>query len=169
MKKLFKNKVLMIVLGVVVLLALVGGGYLFLNARNSANTEDDGFLEDQVVETLSPEEIGLTMTAKSDKKAVKFAIEKATGIKSIEYQVVYEADSTAAEQSEGGEPRVQRGITGEAEVDSGESTYESEWLDLGSCSKNVCRYDSGVESVTLTLKIVKDDRKVYQVEQTLEL
>jgi hypothetical protein len=167
MKKLLKNKVFLIVGGVVLLVVLVVGGIMFANSRNAGN-EDDGFLEDQVVETMDPSEIGLTMEAKGDKKAVKFAIEKAEGITSIEYQLVYEADSTAAERSEGGEDRVQRGITGEAEIDSGVSSYESEWLDLGSCSKNVCRYDSGVESITLTLKIVRDD-KIYQVEQTLEL
>jgi len=169
MKKLFKNKKFLIIAGVVLGLVLLIGGYLlFVNKSNSA-PEDDGFLEDQVVETMNPSEIGLTMQAKPDKKAVKFAIEKAAGITSIEYQLVYEADSTAAERSEGGEDRVQRGITGEAEIESGSASYESEWLDLGSCSKNVCRYDSGVKSITITLKIVKDDGKVYQVEQSLEL
>lgn len=165
--KLFKNKVVLIVIGVVAAIAVLAGGYFFLASRN-ATDEDTGFIEEQIVEKISAEEIGLTMEAKSDKKAVKFLIEKADGIESIEYQVTYEADSTAAEKSEGGEPRVQRGITGEARIDGG-STFESEWLDLGSCSKNVCRYDTGVSEVMLTLKIVKSDGKVYEVEQTLEL
>lgn len=166
--KIFKNRTVLIVLGVIVGLALVIGGWLFMVHKSNSATDDDGFIDEQVVEKLKPEEIGLTMEAKSDKKAVKFMIAKADGIKSIEYQVTYEADSTAAEQSEGGEPRVQRGITGESVIKGG-SDFESEWLDLGSCSKNVCRYDTGVDSVTLTLKLVKDDGKVYEVEQTLEL
>ncbi len=166
--KLFKNKIVVVVLGIVLGLAVLVGGWLFLVNKSNSAGEDDGFIEEQVVEKISPEEIGLTMEAKSDKKAVKFMISKAEGISSIEYQVTYEANSTAAEQSEGGEPRVQRGITGEAMVKGG-SSFESEWLDLGSCSKNVCRYDTGVDSVTLTLKVVKDDGKVYEVEQTLEL
>jgi hypothetical protein len=166
--KIFKNRTLVIVLGIILGLAVLIGGWLFFVNKSNSVGEDDGFIDEQVVEKIDASEIGLTMEAKSDKKAVKFMIEKADGITSIEYQVTYEANSTAAEQSEGGEPRVQRGITGESVIEGG-SSFESEWLDLGSCSKNVCRYDTGVESVTLTLKIVKDDGKVYEVEQTLEL
>jgi hypothetical protein len=166
--KIFKNRTVVVVLGVILGLAVLIGGWLFVVNKSNSASEDGGFIDEQVVEKIDASEIGLTMEAKSDKKAVKFLIEKADGITSIEYQVTYEANSTAAEQSEGGEPRVQRGITGESAIEGGAS-FESEWLDLGSCSKNVCRYDTGVESVTLTLKIVKDDGKVYEVEQTLEL
>lgn len=164
----YKNRTFVIIVGIISGLALLIGGWLFFVNRANTASEDDGYLEEQIVERIDASEIGLTMEAKPDNKAVKFMIEKADGITSIEYQLTYEADSTAQEQSEGGEPRVQRGITGEAMVDGG-SSFESEWLDLGSCSRNVCRYDTGVESVTLTLKLVKDDGKVYEVEQTLEL
>lgn len=165
---IFKNRTVAIIIGVFVVLAVLIGGWLFVVNKSNTAAEEDEYIEEQVVEKISPEEIGLTMEANDSNKAVRFMISKATGITSIEYQVTYEADSTAQEKSEGGEPRVQRGITGESMVEGGDS-FESEWLDLGSCSKNVCRYDSGVESVTLTLKIVKDDGKVYEVEQTLEL
>jgi len=167
MNNLFKNKQVVIILGILVGLGIIAGGYFFVSNKSKTAPEDE-FIAEQVAEEISPEEIGLTMEANANNKAVRFVIENAKGIKTIEYQVTYEADSTAAEQREGGEARVQRGITGEAIVKSGQSTYQSEWLDLGSCSKNVCRYDTGVESTTLTLKIVKDDGKVYQVEKTLE-
>ena len=166
---MFKDKKVLIVAGVVVVVVLLVGGYFLIANKSKSKPADDTGITEQVAETLAPDKIGLTMEANSSGKAVRFAISKADGIKSIEYQLTYEADSTAAEQSEGGEARVQRGITGEALIKSGQSTYQSEWLDLGSCSKNVCRYDSGVKSVTLTLKVVKDDGKVYQVEKTLEL
>ncbi|HSA83349.1 MAG TPA: hypothetical protein VLF20_00500 [Patescibacteria group bacterium] len=167
--KIFKNKGVVIGIIVVLILVLVGGVYLFFanRAAQLANEEEE-YIEEIVAEEIAPEEIDLTMEANESNKAVRFLIGKASGITSIEYQVFYEADSTAAERSEGGADRVQRGITGTAEV-AGGSSFESEWLDLGSCSKNVCRYDSGVTEVTLTLKVVKDDGKVYQVEQTLEL
>jgi hypothetical protein len=155
-----------ILAGVVAVLLLVSG-YLIFGGKSKA--EPEPVTQNQGVQNISPEELGLKLTAKPDNKAVKFEITKISDIKSLEYELVYEADSTAQEQEEGGEPRVQRGITGEAEIESGESTYESEWLDLGSCSRNVCRYDSGVESVTLTLKINKKDGKVYQAEDSLEL
>lgn len=167
--KIFKNKGVVIGIIVVVIGALLFGGYsFFANRAAQLANEEEEYIDEVVAEPLAPEEIGLTMEANDSNKAVRFVIEKADGIAAIEYQVYYEADSTAAERSEGGEDRVQRGITGE-EMVTGGSTFQSKWLDLGSCSRNVCRYDSGVESVTLTLKITKDDGKVYQVEQTLEL
>jgi|SRR6185369_7958894 len=166
--KLFKNRKVQIILGVVVVLVVLLGGYAYMNKRAQSNTEPSDEEMQQVVEKLSPDEIGLKVTANPAKKAVKFAIDKLSGIKSIEYQLTYEADSTAAEQSEGGEARVQRGITGESKITSND-TYESPWLDLGSCSKNVCRYDTGVKSVDLTLKVVKDDGKTYEVEKMFNL
>ncbi len=150
---------------VIVILLLVTGFMLF---GPRSEPKEEAVVKDQSVQQISAEELGLSIESKPDKKAIKFKIAKAAGIESIEYEVIYEADSTAQEQSEGGEPRVQRGITGEAEIESGASNYESEWLDLGSCSKNVCRYDAGVEQVTLNLKIVKEG-KTYSAEDTLEL
>lgn len=135
---------------------------------NKSKNAEEPTASEEVVQTLKAEDIGLTLEASPDKKKVKFAIEKADGIKTLEYEVTYEANSTAQEQSEGGEDRVQRGITGEEQVKGG-SSYESPWLDLGSCSKNVCRYDTGVETVNITLKLVKDDGKTYLVEDSLEL
>lgn len=162
-----KNKNLLIAVGVVlfVLIAL-GGFYVFANRSVEEPKEE---ASETLVKTIKPEEIGLTMEITPDKKKVLFKIAKAQGIESIEYELTYEADSTAQEQSEGGEPRVQRGITGEADIESGASSFESEELDLGSCSRNVCRYDTGVDSVDMTLKLTKDDGNIYNVEDSLEL
>lgn len=163
---MLKNRNVQIALGVV-LLVLVGlGGFYFF--ANKPVEEPEEQASETLVKTISPEEIGLTMEATPDKKKIKFAIAKAKGIESIEYEIVYEADSTAQEKSEGGEPRVQRGITGEADVPSGASKYESEELDLGSCSRNVCRYDTGVSHVDITLKLTKDDGNIYNVEDSLK-
>lgn len=155
-----------IALGVVAVLVVVSGYLLF---AQKPKVKEEPVVEDLTVQSISAENLGLTITAKPDGKAVKFEITKLDGIKSLEYELTYEADSTAQEQGEGGEPRVQRGITGDADIPSGKSTYESDWLDLGSCSRNVCRYDSGVESVSLTLKINKDGGKILQAEKSLEL
>lgn len=154
-----------IIVGVVVVLLLVSG-FLIFGGKSKAKPQDT--TQDQTVQKISADEIGLSIEPKSDKKAVKIKIEKASDIKSIEYELTYEADSTVQEISEGGESRVQRGITGDGKID-GKSVYESEWLDLGSCSKNVCRYDTGVKSVSLTLKIIKNDGKIYQAEKSLDL
>ena len=163
---MLKNKSVLIAIGVVVAVLLALGAFYFVANQNTAEPEEQA--SETMVKTISPEEIGLTMELTPDKKKVMFKIAKAEGIESIEYELVYEADSTAQEKSEGGEDRVQRGITGEADVESGASSYESEELDLGSCSRNVCRYDTGVSTVDITLKLTKSDGNIYNVEDTLQ-
>ena len=145
---MLKNRSLLIGISVAAILLVLGGGYfLFLRKApgtaqvNQTDNQDAGPVK------LSPGDIGLTLSASPDKKKVKFAISKLDGIKGVEYQVTYEADSTAQEIAEGGDKRVDRGITGASKLDSSSSSYESPWLDLGSCSKNVCRYDTGIKSV----------------------
>lgn len=161
-----KNRNAQIGVGILAIVLLVGG---FLIIRNNSSSDvPETETQENTVQEISAEELGLTMEANPANNEVKFLISKADDIESLEYELVYEADSTAAEISEGGEERVQRGITGEDSL-NGESTYESEWLVLGSESAGTKRYDIGVESVDLTLKIVKNDGKTYSSEQSLEL
>lgn len=165
---MLKNRNLQIVLGVVLILALFGGTYYVLfgkTKQKEAPVETSG----DVVQSLKAEDLGLDLEVSPDQKKVKFSISKASDIASIEYQITYEADSTAQEQSEGSDDRVQKGIVGQANVVSGNASYESDWLVLGTCSKNVCRYDTKVNNIDLTLKITKKDGKVFQSEKKLEL
>ncbi|MBU3978603.1 hypothetical protein KJ980_02590 [Patescibacteria group bacterium] len=166
-----KNKITLSIIGVIILLFILGGGY-FLFTRQSASkppADKNQSVIDNGPEDLSPGDIGLTLTASQNKKQVKFSIDKLSGIKAVAYQITYEADSTKQEISEGGDPKIQRGIIGDVKFKSGDSSYESPWIDLGSASKNVVRYDSGVDSVTILLKITKDNNKVFQVEDKLNL
>lgn len=163
-----KNKNTLIAVGIVVAVLVGLFAFSFLS-NNNASKQDDKQTADTTVQTIKPEDIGFKMETTPDKKKVKFSIAKAQGIKALEYQINYEADSTAQEKSEGGEDRVQRGITGEEKNISGNTTYESDELDLGSCSKNVCKYDTGVKTVAITLKITKTDDKVYNMQDSLEL
>lgn len=151
----------------VVAVLLLTSGYLLFAGKSKPETQDT--VEDQSVMKISAEELGLTIEANDTKNEVKFIIAKAGDFKTIEYQLDYEADSTAQEQSEGGEPRVDRGVTGEAEIEPGDTEYESDWIVLGSESAGSKRYDTGVEEVNLTLKLVKKDGKIYQSEKSQEL
>lgn len=161
-----KNKNL-IIIGAIALL-LIGLGGFFIMSRNSAEPVEpvDESLEEDII-TIKPEEIGLEIEAANNNRQVKFIINKATGITDIEYELSYEADNSAANAAEGN-PRIPRGIAGEDELDGTDEEYESKLLDLGSCSSGTCRFDTGVESVNLLLKITKTDGKVYQVEDSLE-
>lgn len=163
---MFKKKSTQVIAGVVLLLVIVLGGYYVVAGSKAKPVEDQ--TTDTSIQTLSPQEIGLSLQPSPDKKRIKFKIAKATDISTIEYELIYEADSTKQEISDGGEERVQRGITGQANID-GKSSYESDFLVLGSESANTVRYDTGVKSVKITLKISKKDGKVYQVEDKLDL
>lgn len=167
---MFKKKNVQVIAGVVLLLLIVLGGY-FVISGNKKEVVESQVADEQIVQTLTPEELGLTLVPAPDKKRIKFKIEKASGIKSIEYELMYDADIPPAERLEGadGEDKVTRQVAGEAKVDSGKATYESKYLVLGSESANTIRYDTGVEEVTITLKITKADKKVYQVEDKLTL
>jgi hypothetical protein len=157
-----------IIIGVVVLIILIGAGF-FVLSKNNAPTTEDQTVSDNTVQTLSPSDIGLKLEASSDNHKVRYTISNASDIKTIEYELTYNANATAEEQSEGADDQVQRGITGTATVNSGSGSYQSSWLILGSQSANVVRYDKGVKSVSITLKITKSNGKVYQVQDKINL
>jgi len=165
-----KNKNLYIIVGVVLVILLSVGGYLVLGSKSSKTSDDanqpDISLDDAIM--LAPEDVGLELVANATKKQVKFTLSKAAGIQKIEYELSYEADSAGGKDDESG-GRITRGVAGEDVIDSDEDTYESKLLDLGSCSSGTCRYDKGVTTVHLLLKLTKSDNKVYQVEQDLDL
>lgn len=149
-----------VIIGLVAVLLLVGVGIFFLmQARNAVNQEavEEETIEDEVA-TLKPGEIGLEMEAMKNNQQVVFRIAKPDGITAVEYELTYVA---ADEQ--------QRGVIGTIDdLESGSDVIESKPLDLGSCSSGICKYDKGVTSVELMLKITKDG-KDYQVQDTLAL
>lgn len=164
------NKKLGMIIGVVVLLLVLGGGgYMLLGKQDAKKSADEISSTDQEIGTLEPGDIGLELAMTNGNKKVKVMVAKANDIESLEYEITYEADVPAAEQVEGGEDRVSRGFSEEAALKSGQSSYESKEFDLGSCSKNVCRYDTGVTEIEIIMKVIKRDGKIYQVKDSLEL
>jgi hypothetical protein len=168
MKALKKNKTLVIILVVVIIVIIGAGGYFFIAGSSNSKSAQSAQIEDNSVQTLSPSAIGLKLEASSDDKKVRFTIADASNIKQIEYELIYTANSTAEELSEGADTTVQRGITGQENVDSGATTYQSDWLVLGSESANIVRYDTGVKGVSITLKLTENNGKVYQVQDSLK-
>lgn len=167
---IMKNKNIVIVLAVVVILAVLGGGYfLFAKKSSSSSKNQTQQTQDSMnAQTLDPDAIGLSLSATPGNKKIQFKISKLSGITAIEYELTYQANATAQEKAEGSDAQVQRGITGDAKINSGDSSYSSPSLDLGTCSSGTCHYDTGVTSVDLVLKVTKDG-KVYQVEKKLDL
>ena len=145
-----KNNRNLIIVGVIVLILLVGGGVL-LAAKKSAKPAVPVQQSEEIL-TLSPSDIGVSLTMGSDGKRVIMEIEKIDDITSVEYQLSY--------NSKGDIPR---GVIGTAEVKG--STIKKEII-LGTCS-DVCHYDQDVSDIKLILKVTKTDGKIYQVEKSL--
>lgn len=172
MSALLKNKTFVIALVAVVVVLLLGvGGFVFVNHNMSQGQPDDQTQNLNVdAIKLKPEDIGLKMVASPNKKQVKFIINKTEGITKLEYEISYKADSAGtADSGEGAPAQINRGVAGDATITSSGKPYESDFLDLGSCSSGTCRYDTGVTSVHLLLKLTKTDGKLYQVEDDLKL
>lgn len=148
--------------GIVLLLViLVSGYFLFFSNTSKAPeeiTQEEDQQEEVVIPTISPDDLGLTFVARNDKRAVKFTITEIKGIQSVDYEISYLAKGD-----------IPRGAIGHIEVKPGDKRIETNYIDLGTCSSGRCKYDEGVTSVKLILKIVKTDGKSYSSEKSLDL
>lgn len=154
-----KNKNLLIGI-VVALLVLMGiGVYIVSSKKAPAQTPAETVIEEEVVETISPADLGLTFTARPDKKAVKFALANAKDISLVEYQISYTKEISGEQ--------VPETLIGDAKPDAS-GNIAIDYRELGTCSAKVCRYDVVVSDIKLTLKVVKAN-KTYQSETSLSL
>jgi len=166
------NKNLLIGAALVVLL-LVGGYFLFAN-KSTTQTSEENVVDEEIPE-ISSEELGIDLElgsdrsclAKSTDNQVRFTMNKTSDIKHVTWVVTYDADIPKSEQVEGASDKVNQSFENESDVSSGEA-FTSEYGLMGTCSKNVCRCDTGVENVKFIFKVTKEDGKVYQAEKTLE-
>ena len=147
---------------IVVIIVLVAGG-VWLVAQKKATPQQIPAVSDQSqpVQTLSPDSIGLAVAFRSDNKAIKFTVNNASGINSIEYQISYNKMLNGQ--------TVPDGLIGTVDMNPGDATAGIGYREFGTCSSGVCRYDNVISPVTITLKIVKSDGKVYQVVKTVDL
>lgn len=163
MENLFKNKLLIAAVVVVVLAVAVGGG-MYLMSRNSP-TNEAVIEEVENVKELKPEDIGLELEAVSDGKIITLTATKLTDVESIEYEVSYDAEV----EEDGGEPfTATRGVTGGLTIKSGESQVTKD-IDLGTCSRNVCKYDKVISDVTFNIRVNYKDGTVGGIETKVKL
>lgn len=155
-----KRDKLIIIAGGVLLIFLIIGGYYFFLAKKPYPQVSTPVPEqaEEVISTISPNDLGLTFVARNDGKAVKFEITNAKDIEMVDYEISYLTEG-----------EIPRGVIGNITKKEGEETIAIDYEVLGSCSSGKCKYDTGVNSVKLVLKITKTDGKVYQAEKTLEL
>jgi hypothetical protein len=138
-----------------VLLVLVAGYFLVFNKSTKESVVAEPQTSEEKILTLSPEEIGLTLTAIESNRKVLMEIANTSDVVSLEYELSY--------TSKGDIPR---GVLGTIDIKSKNKPIEHEIV-LGTCS-DVCHYDEDVSNIKVILKVTKSDNKVYQSEKTLE-
>lgn len=84
-----------------------------------------------------------------DGNALNLNLKRTASYDEIAYDLVYNAEG------------IDRGVSGEVNTSKKKGEYDQEIL-FGSCSKNVCKYDKGVDRGTLTLRIKKGN-KIYKM------
>jgi hypothetical protein len=141
---------------IIVVIILVGASVYLLATRKATPTPTNIEPTIEVIPTLTPGEIGLTLKAGPGGRTVVMTVTKTKDLTGIDYELSYEA--------KGGLPR---GAIGRADIKTPGEVVTQEIV-LGTCS-DVCHYDEGVTSVNLVVKVTKADGKVYQVEQKLDL
>ncbi|PIU03159.1 hypothetical protein COT44_04670 [Candidatus Shapirobacteria bacterium CG08_land_8_20_14_0_20_39_18] len=123
---------------VVGLLVILLSGYLVIRSRQKQNNINTQTPEVEVAQALINQRPFVTLTPDSQAHQITLKAINLQNIKTVEYELVY----LVGDQ--------QRGVIGSIET-NGNSAIQKDML-LGSCSKNVCKYDEGVTEGSLTLR-----------------
>ncbi len=161
---LIANKKTVILVGVLILLGILGyfGVQSFL-AGNQGPAEE----VDLIFDAEGPFAL---LSPRRDGNALILNLKRTSSYDAINYELAYtstpdETVVTGTKISEDGESAgggsIDRGVVGDIDTKARKGEYEQEIL-FGSCSKNVCKYDKGVENGTLTLRIKKGN-KIYKM------
>lgn len=148
-----------VVLALLLILLGVGAVYAFqkISSKPSAPPEE-------VDLPFDAEGPYATLFPRRDGNALVLNLKRTGSYDSISYELAYTSnpDETVvkgSKVSEDGEGKniggsIDRGVMGNIDTKEKKGEYEQEIL-FGTCSKNVCKYDKGVENGTLTLHIVR--------------
>lgn len=137
-------------------IAIASGFFLYQDIVKS-NSQNQ--LLEEVELTFDPEGPYVVLTPRRDGNAVVLNIKRISSYDAFAYSLSYSDDQG-----------IDRGAGDEntwIELKDKKSDYEQEIL-FGTCSKNICKYDKGVENGTLVLKI-KKGYKSYRMLATWHL
>lgn len=158
------TKILMIVVGFIVIAGLALGAYSLMNNNASQGQNTDEEMVETEAKPIKAEDIGLELSLTPNKKAIVMKINQLEGIKSVEYVAQYDAEVT----EEGETLTVTRGVgPSTIEVEDGDTVIERDDITLGTCSKNVCKYDVVMGDITFTLRVNYDNGEVGSLEETI--
>ena len=137
------KKVMGIILVVFFGLGIIGGLFFlaFKNRKGSSSSLKPMPTPQQIMEELPAEELPLVwLTPSADKHEVTLEIKNIKNANSLEYELTYLSKE------------IPRGVVGTISLKEGETSILRKIL-LGTCSRNVCKYDEGVTGGTLTLRL----------------
>jgi len=164
MKWIKKNKIIVPI--ILVVIVLVGVGSLLMFGKGKVVAPQALDVSEKPVKKINADDIGLSLVPRSDKKAIILQISKLDGISALEYEVTYDAkvtDTTGDEQ----EGTTQRGVVGSPiDVKAGDSEIKRT-IELGTCSRNICKYDNVVSAVKFVIKVTYSNGDVGSVEEDI--
>lgn len=165
---LLAHKITFILVLVVVMLG--GGGFV---AFQKFTAKPAGPVE-EVDLSFDPDGPYAALFPRRDGNALVLNLKRTSSYDSISYELAYTStpDETVVKgnkisedgDSKSGGGSIDRGVVGNIDTKEKKGEYEQEIL-FGTCSKNVCKYDKGVENGTLTLHIKKSDKAYKMVTQ----
>lgn len=133
------KKKLTIILIIIAVLLIVGGIFLIKGRNKDQNVDENQQDQKKTLETPLEDRPYVALIPRTDGKEFTLEISRIKNAKTIEYELVYESQGLS------------RGVIGSVELSSGETEVSRKLL-LGTCSRDVCKYDEGVEQGSLTLR-----------------
>lgn len=157
------HKTTVILIGILILLGVLG----WLWVQKFASKESGPVEEiDLVFDAEGPY---AQLIPRRDGNALILNLKRTSTYDEITYELSYTSlpDTTIisgkkiTDEEGSAEGSIDRGVAGTIDTKDKKGEYEQEIL-FGTCSKNVCKYDQGVENGTLNLKI-KKGKKIYKM------
>lgn len=158
---------------VIMVMALILLGFGGLIAFQKITAKPEGPVE-EVDLSFDAEGPYALLFPRRDGNALVLNLKRTSSYDNISYELAYtskveEIKVAGNKISEDGESRdtagsIDRGVVGSIDTKEKKGEYEQEIL-FGTCSKNVCKYDQGVENGTLTLHIKKGKEAYRMITQ----
>lgn len=162
------HKTTVILVGVIIILGILGyfGWQKFTSPSGPVEEVNLAFDAEGPFALLYPRRDGNALILNLKRTASYEAITYELAYTSKNEEVAMEGSKVKkvedGEQAVGG--AIDRGVAGTIDTKDKKGEYEQEIL-FGTCSKNVCKYDKGVENGTLTLHVRKGKRAFRMVTQ----
>ena len=153
-----KNKMILLYIGLATLLSITG----FVVYRTLSAPKQPLVVEEAPKEELPPADPAIVVTATKSRTQDNAVVVKVSGLgskyASVAYELTYESQGLIKGVNSGSKP-----------IDvSGKDNFDRE-VYMGTCSRNVCKPDTGVKKVTVVLEFTDTAGKKSQFSKDFEI